>query len=176
MATFKENDVESFGNKAETHYSITRNTQHFPGIVQAPIAGPKGTACKFIRTHAPYEVERIDWTATSEAGPPVIPSPFGENITTGLNSNLIFLGSAIGRVIPVLLGGGSSGHVWSISGTYWYGAVEVTDVVRNYTLGKYPWEKDVEPEDNYLPVGAFDTGILDTRVDMPDLQNPVRGP
>lgn len=170
---------ENLTGRVETHYSINRSTGYMTGIIQTPVGGGKGTAARFIRVHSPVEVEIITWTAKSEKGPPTIPNPYSSEFTTGLNDNLVLLSSSIGTVMPVEIGGGTRGHVWSVSGVYTYGAVKAKPIVRKYLLGKYPFDGDVTTvSQNYIPEESFSKSILDPAV--PDdeliLDNPIASP
>lgn len=170
---------ENLTGRVETHYSINRSTGHITGIIQTPVGGGKGKAARFIRVHSPVEVEIITWTATAEKGPPTVPDPYSSELRTGLNDNLVLLSSSIGLVIPVTIGGGNSGHAWSVSGTYTYGAVKAKPIVRKYFAGKYPFDTEVTTVGkNYIPEGSFSKSILDPAV--PDdevlLDAPIEDP
>jgi hypothetical protein len=170
---------ENLAGRVETYYSINRSTGYTSGIIQTSVGGGKNKATKFIRVESPTEVEIIKWTATSEKGPPTVPDPYGKDLTTGLNANLILLRSSIENVIPVEIGGGTRGHAWSVSGTYIYGAVKAKPIVRKYPLGKYPFDSDVKNVDsNYVPGSSFSKEIIDPTVPEDEilLEAPVASP
>lgn len=168
--------VENQTNRAETHYSINRSTMHITGLVQTPVAGPKGTPSRIIRTHAPVEVEVVTWTATSEGGPPVIPSPYHPTFTGGLNANRLLLNSQLGHIVQCPIGGGNPGHIFTISGVFTYAAVTAGPIVRDYYSGKYPFESSESKETNYHPSSSFSTDILDQRVETVELVSPIVDP
>jgi hypothetical protein len=169
---------EKFVNVQTTEYGIKRTIVSSSGLVPVPAAGPKSEPAIFVRVHSGIETEIVEWTATSESGPPVVPSPFGKDSPLGLNDNLVLLKSTIGAVVPAEIGGGSPGHVWTISGVYEY-ARKAQKGITDIPLGKWPYE-DQPKNQNYFPAANFSKEILDETIPTaaPDviLQAPIQGP
>lgn len=170
--------VENWSNRSHTAYGVTRRTGHAPGIIQTPVAGPRGTPAVFVRVHAPMETEIVTWTAESEGGPPLVPSPFGKDSPLGLNENMILLDWNVGVVTPVPLTVG--GHKWVVGGTAVYGKVVPEGPVQDLKAGHWPYELN-SASDNYFPKENFRIGIVDdtlapaTRQELPapPLQDPI---
>lgn len=170
---------ENLPNRQSTSYSFRRQTSHVTGLMQVPAAGPAGTPCIFVRAHAPYEVEIVTWTAESEGGAPIVPSPLSAATAVGLNENRILLDMQIGGVVPIPKGG-NAGHIWAMSGVYRYGKIQPEGPIGDLKLGKLPYEKHAV-SDNYFAKENFSLDIIDPKPPAPDypiipLQAPIQGP
>lgn len=174
---------EEFLNAQDTEYSVTRTTLHFPGLEQVGAAGPVGTPCLFIRVHAPYEQEVVQWSAKRLAGPPVVPSPVDPASPLGYSPNLILLDFKFSIPILMPMGGGNPGHIWLVSGYALYGKKIVEGPICNYRTGVMPWEQNTKNPSqwdypNYFPADKFQMGIIDPRPASSTLtfDNPIQDP
>lgn len=170
--------VENTTNRQETAYSINRSVSHMPGLMQVPSGGGTGADALsiFVRVHAPYEVEVVNWTAICEGGPPDIPSPVDATLL-GIGTNRVFLGSNIGAIVPHPVGGPVVKHVFSVAGTYYYGKKKAEGPIADIPLGKYPWEAQ-GLGDNFIPKENFKDSVLTPDMPTPaiPLLNPIQGP
>jgi hypothetical protein len=166
---------EGLPSQQHPQYQVTRQTLHFPGLVQMPAAGPEGTPAIFVRIHAPYEQEIVTWVATCDGGPPQPPNPYGPECSFGLNDNRILLSMQFSALVPTPIGGGTAGHAWSMGGVYTYGKVQPEfgkGQMNSVPLGKIFYE--TQPVDaNFVPAVAFGQGVLDPNFPTPIFAMPA---
>lgn len=154
--------IESFPNAQDTEYSVTRTTMHFPGLTQMPSGDPASSDCLFVRLHAPYEQEVVQWTAKREAGPPVVPSPVDPDSPLRYTANLVLLDFKFSIPVLMTMGGGNPGHIWAVSGYALYGKVTAEGPIMDYRSGVLPWEQTNPPTyPNYFPKENFSMKVVD---------------
>lgn len=175
---------ERLRNTQDTQVTVQRQTMHMPGLAQSPPAGPEGTPCLFTRISVPYEIEVVTWIASTDAGPPKPPSPYGKECDFGLNENRVLLDMKFGAIVPNPIGGGTAGHGWSMSGVYIYGKIQPefgSGKMNDVPLGKL-WYENHDVSANYIPKTNF---LQDAIVDasfpkpifpMPDAEQQRPGP
>lgn len=137
-------------NKFATHvvYNIEIDHSHSTGLVACPVAGTDPQPASILRLHAPFELLAVNWTATRNGAPPVVPShkSFLRNV------NRMFLsGSRGGSEKPTI-----GAHIWSCAGVYLYSVAVPEGLDSDFPLAKVPWDNGQIGE-FYIPAKYFDT-------------------
>ena len=153
MNVMSETTASPIGASTTSYYVEISHSRN-EGLTPLAIAGPHPQQMTFVRTHAPFEMQSVYWSATREGGPPLIPSwkSFFQD------QNVVFLWGQRSSVIPPSV---INGHSFHVAGVYHYALAVPRGLDSAMMLGVQPWEIGrLASNENYIPAENFIQGII----------------
>lgn len=179
--------IEAKKDACSTQFAFVKRHSRISGVIALPVYGnppadnpkyPNGTnpinaavltPCKIVRLHAPIENLVVTWTATKEGAAPAVPNPYL------FDTNSVFSHGARSPACPIDKVG-YSGHIWHMSGEYYYHLIAPVDLNSTMVVGITPWETNISVNDSIIPNYNFLSTLLEPRQSTyrdPQYQSPI---
>jgi hypothetical protein len=123
---------------AYSGYTQDHTYNYDPGVVAAPLASALPQV-RLIRLHGGFQTRKVDWTASRNGKPPVIPAAVDT-----VYDKLVGAVAVVGLPVP---NRDAAGYNWNLSGSYLYvGAAPRIPGVHALPTGSHPYP--VEPQNS----------------------------
>lgn len=139
------------------YYFIKNSYDTDQHVFQMGVTSPSGfngSTVAFVQTAAPTLVWTCEWSARRQGSLPSIPDPIDL-----VDKEWVLLHTQIEPEIVDVLPDGFT-YVYTISGIYWYGHANPSQVQMFYP--KAPWLADTNPEGRAIDVLSLESGLTDT--------------
>jgi len=134
------------------------------GILQLPVQGPFGTACKIVQVHAPMGQKIVSWRAMRTGGMPKLPP------TKPTNSNEVLASTVVKPAVTSKMADGNIQVM--VEGQYTYFLRKPVTSLDEMAMGVCPFDP-ADPTGNTIKPVDFDERILRGVTQNPTIATPT---